>query len=105
MENIKFIYADLQKPGDKENTLSLTTLGTSNDLQRHNLAFKEGGSYWFWTDNLPSDPLIFKIKVRFSKELNCWVGDYNPATIRPFSQSEFNKLYSVSFVTGEDQES
>jgi hypothetical protein len=100
MEKIKFIYADLHKAPDKEGSILLATVGTSRDLLKYNLKFKEGESFWFWTDNLPGDPLVFKAKTRFSSDSNCWVADYDFDSVKPLSRSELRGEYSAEEVTG-----
>ncbi len=94
MEKIKFIYADLQKTGDKENSILLTTIGTKKDLEKHEVKFEEGETYWFWRDNEIDNPLVFPAKVRFNKDLNAWIADYDPNSIKEFLDSEFANQYS-----------
>lgn len=102
MTKVKFIYADLQKPGDKENTIALTSQGTFQDLKRHGLEFSEGHDYWFWRDNIQDDPLIFKGKVSFNKMLNAWIVDFDPTSVKPLSKSGFAGEHSFRDITGED---
>lgn len=102
MNNIKFIYADLQRSHVTENEIRLDTFGTQQDLKRHGIVFREGETYWFWRDDEINDPLIFSAKVRFDKDLEKWIANVDPTTIKHLSESQFAGEYSPEDIEGGD---
>jgi|SRR3989344_6878792 len=100
MDDIIFIYGDLQRSYVNENEIRLDTYGTQQDLKRHNVTFKEGETYWFWRDDEPNDPLIFSGIVRFDKDSEKWIVKVNPSTIKHLSESQFAGKYSAKSIEG-----
>lgn len=79
------VYADFQNLDDS-NRLRLTCAGTRRDLERQNIALREGLTLTFYTDDADDqgrpDVLLAEGVVHYDAEANCWVAAVNWDAIR-----------------------
>lgn len=83
------LYADFQRTDD-EGRLLLTTAGTRDDLQRHDVTLADGLRATFYTDDTDDegfpDDLLAEGTVQWDGASRCWVAAIDWSTLRHASE-------------------
>lgn len=96
MQNTK-IYADFHN-ADSQGRLRLNCIGTTEDLARQAITFREGMAVTLYADDLDADghldEMLVDGVVSYSAEENCWVATIDRTAIHHTSDERAARLRS-----------